>query len=350
MKIALVCPSNMLFMPYVRNYTKVLDDSGIEYDVINWDRNGTEERNNPLKFRDNKTALQRGFIDYVKFRNFALRILKKNDYDKIIVFGIQLSYFLKSYLLKEKKGDYILDIRDHNKILKAYDIRKVVEGSAYTVLSSPGFKKWLPDSEKYLISHNTTIDKVEELKDCNSTFLQKDKVKIAFIGALSDYQVNIDFINSVKDCEKVELVYHGEGLCNKDIEEYIVRNKVGNVAVTGRYTKEQENSLYDDSDLIHGLRYNEDINCRTLLPNRLYNAAMHGKPLIVAQDSYLAELTQQYGLGLAVDSLADLEKKVSNYLAEFNYEEYKEKRKAFFQKVVEDNLLFRDSVNKFLGF
>lgn len=122
------------------------------------------------------------------------------------------------------------------------------------------------------------------------------------------------------------------------------------MALTGRYTKEQENGLYNDSDLIHGLRYNENINCKTLLPNRLYNAALHGKPLIVAEDSYLAELTQQYGLGLVVDSLADLEKKVGNYLAEFNFEEYKEKRKAFFQKVVEDNLLFRDSVNKFLGF
>lgn len=350
MKIALVCPSNMLFMPYVGNYTKVLDNSGIDYDVINWDRNGTEDPDNPLKFRDSKTDLQRGFIDYLKFRNFVLRILKKNDYDKIFVFGIQLSYFLKSYLLKKKRGDYILDIRDHNRILKAYDIRKVVEGSAYTVLSSPGFKKWLPDSQKYLISHNTSIDNVEELKDCGSTFLQKEKVKIAFIGALSDYQVNIDFINSVKDCDKVELVYHGEGLFNKDLEEYIVRHGVGNVALTGRYTKEQENSLYDDSDLIHGLRYNENINCKTLLPNRLYNAALHGKPLIVAEDSYLAELTQQYGLGLVVDSLADLEKKVGNYLADFNFEEYKEKRKAFFQKVVEDNLLFKDSINKFLGF
>ena len=350
MKIALVCPSNMLFMPYVGNYTKVLDSAGIDYDVINWDRNGTENPDNPMTFRDKKTALQRGFLDYLKFRNFALGILKRNDYDKIIIFGIQLSYFLKSYLLKKKKGDYILDIRDHNRILKAYDIRKVVEGSAYTVLSSPGFKKWLPDSQKYLISHNTTIDNVEELQDCANTFLQKDKVKIAFIGALSDLQVNIDFINSVKDCNKVELVYHGEGLFNKELQDYISRNKVGNVALTGRYTKEQENGLYNDSDLIHGLRYNENINCKTLLPNRLYNAALHGKPLIVAKDSYLAELTQQYGLGLVVDSLADLEKKVGNYLAEFNFEEYKEKRKAFFQKVVEDNLLFRDSVNKFLGF
>ncbi|WP_033543329.1 hypothetical protein [Planococcus sp. CAU13] len=350
MKIALVCPSNMLFMPYVGNYTKVLDDSGIDYDVINWDRNGTEEPDHPLKFRDNKADLQRGYIDYFKYRNFVLRILKKNNYDKIIVFSIQLAYFLKRYLLKYKKGDYILDIRDYNRILKAFDIRKVVEGSAYTVISSPGFRKWLPDSGNYLVSHNTTIDSIDELKECQTAFLQKDKVKIAFIGALSDYKVNIDFIDSLKDCGKVDLVFHGEGLANKDIEEYIVRNGVSNVELTGRYTKEQENALYHDSDLIHALRYSENINCRTLLPNRLYNAALHGKPVIVAEDSYLADLTRQYGLGLVVDSFSDFERKISRYFAEFNFEDYKAKRKDFFQKVVEDNLVFRDSVNKFLGF
>lgn len=350
MKIALVCPSNMLFMPYVGNYTKVLDDSGIAYDIINWDRFGTEDPENPLKFRDSKTGHQRGFADYLKYRHFVLRTLKKNDYDKIIVFGIQLSYFLKSYLLRKKRGRYILDIRDYNSILKVFNIKKVVEGSAYTVLSSPGFKEWLPDSRKYLISHNTTIEDVAELKECQNSFLQKEKLQIAFIGALSDYKVNIDFIDSVKDSGNVELVYHGEGLFNKAIEEYLVLNNVGNVALTGRYTKEQENSLYADADFIHALRYNEDINCRTLLPNRLYNAALHGKPLIVAEDSYLAELTRKYGLGLVVDSFADLERKVGNYLAEFDFEEYQKKRKDFFRKVVEDNLLFRDSVNKFLGF
>lgn len=350
MKIALVCPSNMLFMPYVDNYTKVLDDSGIEYDIINWDRFGTEDPENPLKFRDSKTGHQRRFTDYLKYRHFVLRILKKNDYDKIIVFGIQLSYFLKPYLLRKKRGNYILDIRDHNNILKVFNIGKVVEGSAYTVLSSPGFKKWLPDSQKYLISHNTTIENVADLADRQGNLLEKEKLKIAFIGALSDYKVNIDFIDSLKDSGKVELVYHGEGLFNKDIEEYVVRNKVSNVALTGRYTKDQEYRLYHNADFIHAIRYNEDINCRTLLPNRLYHAAFHGKPLIVAEDSYLAELTRQYGLGLVVDSFSDLEKKVGNYLAEFDFEDYREKRKAFFQKVMEDNLLFKDSINKFLGF
>lgn len=350
MKVALVCPSNMMFMPYVGNYTKVLDDSGIAYDIINWDRFGTEDAENPLKFRDSKTGHQRGFADYLKYRHFVLRILKRNDYDKIIVFGIQLSFFLKPYLLRNKRGNFILDIRDHNNILKAFNIRQVVEGSAYTVLSSPGFRKWLPDSPKYLISHNTTMDDMAELKECQSSFPVKEKLKIVFIGALSDYKVNIDFIDSVKDCDKVEVVYHGEGLFNKQIEEYVIQHKVCNVELTGRYTKEQETGLYEEADLIHALRYNEDINCRTLLPNRLYHAAYHGKPLIVAEDSYLADLTRQYGLGLVVDSFADLEKKVGNYMAEFDVETYNEKRRSFFQKVVEDNLLFRNSVNKFLGF
>lgn len=35
MKIALICPSNMLYMPYVKNYEQILIEQNIDYDIIN---------------------------------------------------------------------------------------------------------------------------------------------------------------------------------------------------------------------------------------------------------------------------------------------------------------------------
>ena len=53
MKIALICPSNMLYMPYVDNYTKILEENNTNYTIINWDRFGTEEISE-FTYRDNK--------------------------------------------------------------------------------------------------------------------------------------------------------------------------------------------------------------------------------------------------------------------------------------------------------
>ena len=64
MKIALICPSNMLYMPYVDNYTKILDEINVDYSVINWDRFKIE-KDREFVYRDSKIGHQRNFLDYL---------------------------------------------------------------------------------------------------------------------------------------------------------------------------------------------------------------------------------------------------------------------------------------------
>ena len=123
MKIALICPSNMLYMPYVDNYTKILDEINVDYSVINWDRFKIE-KDSEFTYRDSKIGYQRGFLDYFKYSRFVLNILEKNKYDKVVVFGIQLVFFLKRHLIREYSNKYIIDIRDHNRIIKYFSIEK----------------------------------------------------------------------------------------------------------------------------------------------------------------------------------------------------------------------------------
>ena len=66
MKIALICPSNMLYMPYVDNYTKIFDEINADYNVINWDRLKIE-KDSEFTYRDSKTGHQRSFLDYFKY-------------------------------------------------------------------------------------------------------------------------------------------------------------------------------------------------------------------------------------------------------------------------------------------
>lgn len=339
MRIALICPSNMLYMPYVENYEIILKENNLDYDIINWDRFNMEDENNPFKYKDKKIGHRRNFFDYYKYKKFIIKHLNMVKYDKVIVFGIQITFFLKKILQKKFTGNYIIDIRDYNPIINYFNISKVINNSSFTVLSSPGYKEWLPNTDKYIINHNTKMKSLDELKSPELPF-NKEKINIAYIGAIRDYQVNIDFIDSLKNSNLVDIFFHGEGNINKDIKKYLDSNNIQNVYLTGRYEKKDERKLYDNNDFINVLRYNERINNKTALPNRLYNAAIYGKPMIAFTGNYLAKIIADYELGLILDSFNDTEDKIKNYLKDFDKKEYEEKRHVFFEKVIEDNKNF----------
>ncbi len=345
MKIALICPSNMLYMPYVDNYTKIFDEINVDYSVINWDRFKIE-KDSDFTYRDSKIGHQRGFLDYFKYSRFVLNILKKNKYDKVVVFGIQLVFFLKSHLIKEYSNKYIIDIRDHNRIVKYFNIEKLIDHSNFTVLSSPGYKEWLPKSNKYIINHNTRIESLDELRMVSFDSLSGNKLLVGCIGALSNYEINIDFINSLKNNKEIHLNYHGEGVINKDISLYLNENEIKNVSLTGRYTKEQEEDLYSKNNIINVLIYG-GINNKTCLANRLYNAAIYGKPILAFDGTYLSEIVKKYSLGIVIESFDNIEKELMEYVNNFKLESYENGRNLFFETVIKENKEFRDRLEKF---
>ncbi|WP_143315063.1 glycosyltransferase family 4 protein [Clostridium sp. HBUAS56017] len=349
MKIVLICPSNMLYMPYVDNYEKILNENNADYDIINWDRLNIEDKS-VLRYKDSKTCHQRSFFDYCNFGKFIVKALDENKYEKVIVFGIQLAYFLRRVLMKRYCGRYILDIRDYNKIIRFFDVNKVIRNSLFTVLSSPEYKEWLHSSDKYMINHNTKISSLEELKEVDNSLSNKKDIYIAYIGGIRDYQVNIEFINSLRNEDKFFLNFHGEGDINKEIEEYIKVNKITNVHLTGRYSKGEEQSFYCSNDMINVLRYNDGINNRTALPNRLYNAALNGKPMLGYRGTFLADQIEHYNLGLVVDSFTDIKKKINEYANSFRVENYEKGRNEFFSKVIEDNDRFRNALINFIKY
>lgn len=349
MKIALICPSNMLYMPYVDNYTKIFDEIDVDYSVINWDRFKIE-KDSEFTYRDSKIGHQRSFLDYFKYSRFVLNILKKNNYDKVVVFGIQLVFFLKSNLIREYSNKYIIDIRDYNRIIKYFNIKKSIDHSNFTVLSSPGYKEWLPKSNKYIINHNTKIESLDELRQVKPFDLSSiNKISVGCIGALRDYKINIDFIQSLKNSEIVQLNYHGEGDINEDISRYLLEYDIKNVKLTGRYTKDQEEDLYNKNDIINVLRYNDGINNKTALPNRVYNAPIYGRPIIAYEGTQLSEIVKKYSLGIVVDSFENVVEAILNFANTFNRDEYNENRKKFFRNVTTDNLLFVKYVEGFVS-
>jgi hypothetical protein len=350
MKIALICPSNKHYMPYLRGYEQILNEVKAEYTIINWDRFDIEERNNFI-FRDNKVGHRRNYFDYYKYKNFLIERLNEigEKYDKLIIFGLQLSYFLRKLLVNKYSGKYIIDIRDYNKIIRFFNIKKVIECSALTVISSPGFKLWAPDSNKVIINHNTNISSINNLE--NPPLSSKDTIpiQISYIGSLRDYEINSKLILSLKNNNNFSLLFHGEGTINNKLQDLVNNNRINNVKVTGRYRKTDEVEFYNDADIINVLIPTNDINSKTLLPNRLYNAVVKGKPILAFRGTFLAELVENKKLGLIIDSFDNLEEKLFNYFNKLDFIEFNQGRKSFIECVISDNEHYTKRLKEFIS-
>lgn len=347
MKLALICPSNILFMPYVENYTKKLTEQGIVFTIINWDRldiENTEENKHRIIYKGGDNNLRRGIVDYLRYKKFLEYVISKGKYDKLIIFGLQLAFFLNKFLLNEYKGRYVIDVRDYNKIIGMYSLKRVINNSEFTVISSPGFINWLPKFSRYIVNHNTNIRKMNGFRESVGDL----DLNVSYIGALRDFDVNIKFINALKKNGEIKLLYHGEGMINEKLEKYIIENKLHFVEVKGKYLKNEEGSIYLQANLINGLLSGKHINDKTLLPNRLYNSVIHAKPIVVLKGTYLADVVEKFKLGIVLNSLNNAEFMIKEYLETFNQSMYEVGREAFFKEVWNENEVFFEKLLDFI--
>ena len=158
MKVALILASNTCYAPHMFHYIKILKENNIDFDIIIWNKDNLIE-NECISYDkkiDNTKSRFFKIKDYVSYSKFVIAVLKSSKYDKIIVFTIFLALILYPFLKKKYKNLFIFDIRDYSPILKMFKniINPVIKISYATVISSPGFKNWLPKNQNYLISHN----------------------------------------------------------------------------------------------------------------------------------------------------------------------------------------------------
>lgn len=346
MKIALIAPSNLLYMPYVRYYEEILESNDIMFDIINWERfDGCGCMR--LSFRDGKNRHKRNFIDYNKFKNHVIEILREEKYEKVIIFGLQMTFFLKDLINGEYRKKCVIDIRDYNRISRFFNMSEVFSSTNFVVISSPAYKEWLPIREDYVINHNISTESIPRSPHTKHAS-DHGRIQISNIGAIRDYKANINLIKALKNIAGIEIIFHGQGEVNESILKYINSNSITNVHLRGRYCEAEEENLYQNADFINVLRFADGVNNNTALPNRLYKAAIYGRPLLALEGTYLSKIIHMYKLGLVVDSFYKIEDALYQYLREFNPDEYARNRMAFLKWARSDNEKFEVELLKFV--
>ena len=355
MRIGLLLPLNLSFAPYLKIYTDILDQlDNVQYDIIYPDKKGLNE---PSKHRfdvrtEDKVGKISKIIYYYRYSRFLKRTLKQEKYDKLIVFGQQIAVFLYDYLCKDYKGRFIMDYRDLGLDQKCKRIfKKVLDSCAYIVLSSPGFKKYLPQRNDYVLSHNFNINILRQaLNDIRTSPYQltkpNNKIEVLTIGSIRDYVQNCAVIQALGNNESFHLTFAGRGYAAADIEKYAHEHNIKNISFTGFYEKSHEPGIIAESTFLN-IFYPLRPTHATAISNRFYNSIFFRKPMITTIGTIQGELTEKYGLGIAITDTHDLDQKLSSFYEHFDSMVFEKQRLALLNAFRKDYDLFEETIKEF---
>lgn len=349
MKVALIISGNVSSAPYVYYYTKILKHFNISFDIISWDRLNLGETDTiayclKLDVFGNYYHKLVGYYRYCKFVQFQLQ---QKQYDKVIVFTIVLGILLYPFCLRKYDKKYIFDIRDYSIAAKicGRKFRRMIERSAITVISSPGFKTWLPLGRNYVIGHNCRLSEKSLVND--SKQVVDGIAHILTIGALRDYDANSWLLKELGNNERYTLEFVGAGVAEPMLRKFVSINQIQNVVFRGRYDKADEIQYFKKATLVNILT-NNDLNSSTLMSNRFYLSIQMQIPVIVSKHTQQGACVEKYKLGIVVDENLNLQNQLEVFLRTYDRQVFKQGCLDFLSLVQKEQELFADKVTEFL--
>ena len=255
-----------------------------------------------------------------------------------------MSFFLEKYYNKK----YILDIRDYNISFKwSYFLKKIVSNSLLTVISSGGFKEWLPNDYEYLIDHNVIIQN----ERFNIGEANEKNIKIVNCGIIRSLNENLYLIKELKNETEIELEYHGESSISRILEKYVKENNIKNCKFYGYYKKKDENIFLLKSTFINIMQTNDFLS-KYALPNRFYKAIILKKPIIATSDNYVGNLVEKYNLGIVINKLLiteGLEKELKEFMIKFNIDDFSKNCDKLYKIILEEKNNFEQRISECLN-
>lgn len=297
MKVLLISADNIYLTPYVNMYLKLLEECGIDWNVLYWDKNGNEalEDSRYIRFSVNWHSKVDKLKGYVAFRKKIKQKMNAGEFDFFIPLHQVADLLIWRTLSKTYRNRYIYDIRDYSYerfAIVRWIEKKLVDGSCLNVISSEGYKNFLPKGT-YEIVHNLPKFDCTSYKQLVSN--ESGSYVISYIGLVRFMEQNRKIIDFFKNDSRFHLKFIGTNA--EQLEEYCRENQVKNVSLIGTFDAKQTLEFYKDTDIIMNLYGNRTPLLDYALSNKLYYAAMLYKPILVCEETYMEKLSGKYGFG-----------------------------------------------------
>ena len=356
MKVAIISFSPPYTVPYLRYYLEAISKTKNECDVIFWDRDGdfrtsietSSIKYIPYRYKTSNVRFLK-YLGYIFIVRFIRKMLQKNLYDRIIFLQTHAAVACRKILLKKYKNQYVVDIRDftlENFFWYRKLERSVIENSYTTIISSNGYKKFLPRFN-YTVVHNYTpiSDEIRHVSLLNKKVVP---IEISFIGSVRFIKMAKKLLLLMKNDDRFHLSFIGKG--SELLKQFCSDNMIYNVTLIGRFAPQETVGFYKTCSIVNNYYGNKNRYLDYALSNKLYYAALFHLPVLVNPNTYSSEIATKYKFGITWDiNEKDSVNLLYKKFQQINYEELSSGCDEFIDKVVEENRNFENVVIGFLS-
>ncbi len=348
--IGIIFSNNLNTCPYIDKYLDVFNHLGISYEVILWDRDGSQSKypQNYHVFNERQNVdlpKVRKILGFYNFMRFTYKNIISRKYDKLIFLTTQVALICFPLALASFKKKYIFDFRDLS--LEYYGwykiiVKQIIKNSFFTCMSSPEFARVL-NCNTYVMAHNFRY------KDINNRSKQitilNQRITLLHIGITRGEEYNKKLVDIFGGDERFYLYIIGRG---NDTESFInLAKKYSNVVVQGTYNNEEKQLYISKSDLLL-YYYPCDFNCNCALANKYYDCLIYNKPLVGNINTYSGRRIQERGLGISVDFNEDnCADKIFNFYNQYKKEDFIRNITKELSAVLEEDRIYLDKIKEF---
>ncbi len=263
-----------------------------------------------------------------QFTVFKWLIRNKEKFDIIHSFDLDsgLPVFIASKIIKKKYvyhiADFYVDSRGgiptfFKKILRRQEY-KVISNAVATIVCTEERKEQIKGStpKKLVVIHNApsiTINIQDEKCDINNTDGYGDnEITFAYVGGLVETRFIKTSIDVAKQFDSIRLELAGMGAL-KDYA-YEASKKYDNINYHGMIDYEEALKLYSKCDIMFAIYDPKVPNHKYSAPNKVYEAMMLGKPIIVAKGTGVDKIVINEKMGIVIDYTENNFKEAIDYI------------------------------------
>ena len=289
----------------------------------------------------NKAYLKRVF-NYIKSFKKVLVLFKKYDFDIVVVNNIDTLILLKLCLFfTNKKSKICIEISDlvshtYTNSFKSKIIR-FVEKFMFKyvhklIVTSPKFYElYYKDffRKDIFVLENKPLSNMMPQKVSKK---QNEKIVIGIVGLLLQGRAYECLFELLKNSTIYDIHIYGRGKYEYMIREY--EQKYSNIHFFGSYDFfEDSSTIYSSLDIIYMCYDNKSgsLNNKVALPNKLYESIYFQVPIITSSNTYLAQIVEQYDIG--VDCNFDDKYELKNSLDNILKRDFKDSFKLINQDI-----------------
>ena len=274
------------------------------------------------------------YLTRIRNLKLIIKIIKSKKSDNVLFYFFTLNVSIASLFCHKIKyiyeeSDMLFDrFRSHFLRWITVIVNKcVIRRSTYTVFTSAGFSRFYfgpkaPDN--VIIIPNKVNKNCLLLPKIPKQSMSLSHLKIGFVGNIR-YETILNISQVVNDSfPNFEFHYYGntEGLPSR-LYDRLVSQK-GNVVLHGLFKNPDDlPKIYSNLDFVVCAYDVTKVNPRYAEPNKLYEALYYDTPMIVSENSFLADKVLELGIGFSVnaDDFDDIRNQLNNITVDI-YQQY----------------------------